>query len=1083
MGRNEMELIESRSASESSEDLLANDIHQTYQALDLIAQSLQPILDRGQDLPSGSIQAVLSTLKQAQETILALQSHRQPNEMNLEEAQKSTRTYDELQTLLDVLPVGIAVSHDLKNQTMTMNPAGLKMLGLTPEMNPSMSAPTSVQLPFKVMRNGHEVPVDELPMEYAVTHKVIVEDLEVDIHRADGKIINLLEYAAPLYNKQGNVSGSLCVLIDITSRKTIEKRLVMQYTIARVLAESNTVNGAAKQVLQLICESTGWEYGALWRVDPDRATLTNEGVWLSAGIQMSEYADKTSYSVLKRDDTSLPGYVFRQGEPLWLSDINEFGSPDIFDAAKAGVLSACVLPVRSGNRIIAILECLSIRIQIQDENLTAMLNAVCNQIGIFLERKLLEDALASQAVQQQLLVQTGLALSSSMDYEDRLKAIIHMIVPYLADWCAIDIVDYDNILRRVAAAHINPDKENLVYKNQPTPTIDPTEQSNPQSEMLRTGKSIFYPEISADLIDQFYLDPVQKDIIRQLRPVSSISVPLVAHNRILGLCTFVQSDSGRHYDASDLELAERIAGQAALSLDNAMLYAETRKLNSDLELRVEERTSQLKSAITQLQNQIAERQNAENQVRILNTELENRIAERTSQLEQVNLDLQKEIIDRQQASQMLQDLLARTSELYRISQTIGTVRTPQEVLKVLLSSRYLKNVSRASIAILDRTWIENAPPPNGCFILAEWNRGRRQPGFTNQHFSLEEYGLALAVPFRKPVIIPDIQAVMELPEPVRKRFSSLQTHSLIILPLIASGEWYGLLSLHFKTRRMTKMDDLLHMRGLVDETAIVIKNMRLLEAESQARQEAERANALKLKFLGMVSHELRTPLTSIKGFATTLMADDVIWPPDKQRSFLETINKESDTLHDLIEQLLDLSRLEAGILRIHQEHISMNKVLESALPQLHALTTEHNLVVKVPGGLPLIFGDDLRISQVLTNLVSNAAKYSPPGSQITISMHQTGGMIQTDVADQGPGIPPHDRERVFEAFQQLENGAGNNTKGAGLGLAICKGLIESQNGKIWIQDHLSPGATISFTLPLTTTTMDKRMISIMQEQS
>ena len=134
----------------------------------------------------------------------------------------------------------------------------------------------------------------------------------------------------------------------------------------------------------------------------------------------------------------------------------------------------------------------------------------------------------------------------------------------------------------------------------------------------------------------------------------------------------------------------------------------------------------------------------------------------------------------------------------------------------------------------------------------------------------------------------------------------LRTHSLIILPLIAGGEWYGLLSLHFKTRRMTNMDDLRHMRGLVDETAIAIKNMRLLEAESQARHEAEVANDLKLKFLAMISHELRTPLTSIKGFATTLLAEDVVWSPDKQRDFLQTINTESDKLSDLIEQLLDL---------------------------------------------------------------------------------------------------------------------------------------------------------------------------------
>lgn len=305
-----------------------------------------------------------------------------------------------------------------------------------------------------------------------------------------------------------------------------------------------------------------------------------------------------------------------------------------------------------------------------------------------------------------------------------------------------------------------------------------------------------------------------------------------------------------------------------------------------------------------------------------------------------------------------------------------------------------------------------------------------------------------------------------LPEPARKRFADLRTRSLIILPLIAGGEWYGLLSLHFKTHRMNTIDDLRHVRGLVNEAAIAIKNMRLLETESKARHEAEAANDLKLKFLAMVSHELRTPLTSIKGFATTLLADDVVWEPDKQRDFLQTINTESDKLSDLIEQLLDLSRLEAGTLRILPKKLSLNDIIASALAQLQTVTVEHQLVLDVPPDLPPIYGDAQRIAQVLTNLVGNAAKYSPANTQITISSYQTRDVIQVDVADYGQGIPPQERTRVFEAFRQLENRAGIQRSGAGLGLAICKGLIEAQGGKIWIQDQPGPGTVVSFTLPI-----------------
>jgi two-component system sensor histidine kinase KdpD len=284
--------------------------------------------------------------------------------------------------------------------------------------------------------------------------------------------------------------------------------------------------------------------------------------------------------------------------------------------------------------------------------------------------------------------------------------------------------------------------------------------------------------------------------------------------------------------------------------------------------------------------------------------------------------------------------------------------------------------------------------------------------------------------------------------------------------LIAGGEWYGLLSFHFNTRRMTNLDDLRHVRGLVDETAIVIKNMRLLEAESLARHEAELANDLKLKFLAMISHELRTPLTSIKGFATTLLADDVVWAADKQQDFLQIINRESDKLGDLIEQLLDLTRMEAGVMRIAPKKVSLNTVISTALVQLQALTTGQVLGLSIPSDLPFILCDAQRIAQVLTNLVGNAAKFSPVGTKITISARRAEAMVQIDVADQGPGIPSKDRIRVFESFRQLENGTGSRMGGAGLGLAICKGLIEAHQGEIWVQDHIGPGTVISFTLPV-----------------
>jgi signal transduction histidine kinase len=847
---------------------------------------------------------------------------------------------------------------------------------------------------------------------------------------------------------------------------SIEQRLVMQYNIAHVLAESNSIGKAAAPVMQMICETAGWEFGALWKVESETESLTNEGVWHAASHDLNDYAEAIHYSMLSLDDTNIPGHVLLSRQPIWISNLDEYGSADAVEAVKVGLHSAFILPVQSSGKVIAVIECLSIGIHSQDQTMFEMLNAVGNQVGVFLERKQLEEALAIRANQQQLLAQAGVALSASMGYENRLLTMVHVVVPDMADWCAIDVIDQNNVLRRVAAAHIDPNKEKLVYDLQPTRQVDFDQADRPQVETLLTGKSLLYTDLPFSLIEKSVTNPYQLEIIGQLDPRSCIVAPLIAHERILGIFTFVQADSRRRYLPSDLALAEEIVRRVALSLDNALLYAESQKLNAELEHRVDERTTQLKMAINQLTNQIVERKNAEEQVRILNSELEQRIDERTSELEVANRDLHKEVIDHQQASQTLRVLLRRTRELYRISQSIGTVRTPGEVLSVLLTSGYLKGASRASIAILDKPWIENGQTPESCYILAEWNKGARLPKFIDKRFSLEEYGIPQPTPYGQPIIIQDIRSFVKLPENVRKRFADLRTQSLVILPLIAGGEWYGLLSLHFKTRLTTNMDDLRHLRGLVYETAIAIKNMRLLEAESQARHEAEAANDLKLKFLAMISHELRTPLTSIKGFATTLLADDVVWPLDKQHDFLQTINTESDKLSDLIEQLLDLSRMEAGMLRISPRRHSINNVIALAQTQLQVVTSEHDLKLEVPPYTPHIIGDEQRIAQVLTNLAANAAKYSPAHTQITISVHQTNGMIRIDVADQGAGIPAQERTRVFEAFRQLENGSGSRARGAGLGLAICKGLIEAQGGKIWIQDRTGPGTVVSFTLPI-----------------
>ena len=290
--------------------------------------------------------------------------------------------------------------------------------------------------------------------------------------------------------------------------------------------------------------------------------------------------------------------------------------------------------------------------------------------------------------------------------------------------------------------------------------------------------------------------------------------------------------------------------------------------------------------------------------------------------------------------------------------------------------------------------------------------------------------------------------------------------TLLIFPLVALGNWLGCLLVFFPQEQHFEPLELQHIKVLVDQATITFYNLQLLEIEAESRQEAERANEIKTKFLAMISHELRTPLTSIKGFTTTLLADDVTWEPEEQRDFVQTIQQEANRLQELIDHLLDLSRLEAGMLPIVKRSHALSEILADAQSQFHSLTQQHLLTLHLPADLPPVYVDARRIAQVLVNLVRNASTYAPPETEIRISASVRGDFVQVNVGDQGPGIPPADRKRVFQAFRRGMREENGTSKGAGLGLAICKGLVEAHGGRIWIKKKNSPGTTISFTIPL-----------------
>lgn len=418
--------------------------------------------------------------------------------------------------------------------------------------------------------------------------------------------------------------------------------------------------------------------------------------------------------------------------------------------------------------------------------------------------------------------------------------------------------------------------------------------------------------------------------------------------------------------------------------------------------------------------------------------------------------------------QTLRKALDRSREQFTLSRRMSLTRKPEAVLKTLMSASELRTAKRAFVL-----FFESPPggPSRDVEVITSWP-APLYPAGTNTSESLNEAGLFEDLSFLdlfhplKSVIVTDITRDQRLTPAVRDLLLQAQIQTMAIFPLVALGNWLGCLLVFFAKETHFDPIELRHIKVLVDQATITLYNLQLLEIEAESRHEAEHATEIKTRFLAMISHELRTPLTSIKGFTTTLLADDVTWEPEEQRNFIQTIQQEANRLQELIDHLLVLSRLEAGMLPIELKPHTLEEIIADALPQFEVMTQSHTLSIRIPANLPPVFADAKRIAQVLVNLVHNAAIYTLDGTEIILTARSCGEFVQVSVIDLGPGIPPAERKRVFQAFRRgihEEDGAG---KGAGLGLAICKGLVEAHGGRIWIKRKTTPGTTISFTLPL-----------------
>lgn len=339
---------------------------------------------------------------------------------------------------------------------------------------------------------------------------------------------------------------------------------------------------------------------------------------------------------------------------------------------------------------------------------------------------------------------------------------------------------------------------------------------------------------------------------------------------------------------------------------------------------------------------------------------------------------------------------------------------------------------------------------------------------TVEGFFLDENSVSFSV-FRekKSRLVSDIPNAA-IPIKLTKTEFEHDVNSMIIIPLKVENEMVGILRLSSRRKDFFNAHHIRLGELIADRAAVIIQNAVLYEKVIEANRELENLNRVKTEFVSVVSHELRTPVTAVKGFVDVVLSEEVGSLNAQQKKFLGIAHNAIDRLTLLISDLLDISRIESGRLKLDFAPISMAQtILDSCEASRAALEAKKiKLVLNVDKKLPQIQADPSRMRQVIDNLMSNAIKFTmAENGEIGINADDMGDFLLISIRDAGVGIEKDDQEKIFEKFVQGDSSLTRQAGGTGLGLAICKAIIEMHGGRIWVESEPGKGATFRFLLP------------------
>jgi signal transduction histidine kinase len=425
---------------------------------------------------------------------------------------------------------------------------------------------------------------------------------------------------------------------------------------------------------------------------------------------------------------------------------------------------------------------------------------------------------------------------------------------------------------------------------------------------------------------------------------------------------------------------------------------------------------------------------------------------------------------------LFKELEARTQELTR---SVGELTALGDVGRALSSTLNLEAVLQTIV-----TRATQLTETAGC-VIWEYDKPREEFRLRMSHYAdaadatiLPARGGVTTIPRgqglttqvmeeRQAVQIPDITVEGAYESLVRKPLIDAGHRALLGVPLLSEDEIIGVLAVTRKTPGLFEPETVRLLSTFATQSALAIQNARLfLEIEDKSRQ-LEVASQHKSEFLANMSHELRTPLNAIIGFSEVLNERMFGELNEKQDEYLKDIYASGQHLLSLINDILDLSKIEAGRMELEVTDFDLPSAIDNALILVRERASRRGIRLgrAIADRVGLIRGDERKVKQVLLNLLSNALKFTPEGGRIDVRAAVSNGMVEVSVADTGVGIAPEDQEAVFEEFRQVGT-ADKKVEGTGLGLALSRKFIKLHGGRIWVKSQVATGSTFTFTIPV-----------------